>query len=191
MALAAEVDDGGALPDGQTPPASPSVYGTPLQGEDEETQLSLLRAQIAALELGGSESQEAGESQSDPPSTQAQCGVYVLELAGGKFYVGSAPDMGRRIEKHKAKTCVHRAARNRRPGPCSLALRPAPRPRSGAQWTQRHAYVSTVTMRDVAKRDLSKEELGASFTIRALCCAQWAESLHAQTSSCARRTSAA
>ena len=115
MALAAALDDGGTLPDdGHTPQASPGDYSTPLPGEDEEVQLLALRAQIAALELG-SESQEAGESQGDPPtqeSAPAQCGVYVLELAGGKFYVGSAHDMGRRIQKHKAKMCVQRAACN-------------------------------------------------------------------------------
>ena len=33
-------------------------------------------------------------------------GVYVLILENGKYYVGSAEDMERRIEKHKAKTCV-------------------------------------------------------------------------------------
>ena len=37
----------------------------------------------------------------------ARCGVYVLELENGKYYVGSEEDMERRIEKHKAKTCEH------------------------------------------------------------------------------------
>ena len=117
MALCAELDVGGALPDDRLPLASQELYSTPLlQVEDEEAQLAALREEIAALKLGASQSQEAGESQGDPPTqpsaTLPQCGVYVLELAGGKYYVGSERDMGRRIEKHKAKMCAPRVARN-------------------------------------------------------------------------------
>ena len=87
----------------------------------------------------------------------ARCGVYVLELENGKFYVGSEEDMERRIEKHKSKTCecmllaqgVTRRAR-------------LTRARSASQWTQQHAYVSTVSMRAVPAKELPKEELGTS-----------------------------
>ena len=131
MVLGAELDDGGALPDGPLPQASQGDQSTqpPLQAEDEEAQLAALRAEVAALKLSASESQEVGESQGDPPTqpiaTQPQCGVYVLELAGGKFYVGSERDMVRRIEKHKAKKCAPRAARNgcAGPSPCVASQR--------------------------------------------------------------------
>ena len=50
----------------------------------------------------------------DHPVSPASCGVYVLELAGGKLYVGSSADWDSRIEQHKAAsgatawTAVHR-----------------------------------------------------------------------------------
>jgi hypothetical protein len=190
MALRAELDDGGALPEDGSPQASQELYCTPLPlAEDEEAQLAALRAEIAALRLGASQPQEAGESQGDPPpqpsATQPQCGVYVLELAGGKFYVGSERDMGRRIEKHKAKMCaLHCVEWADLLDPHLRCHSAAARSgRSGTRMSPPSACArcprATCPRRSSVRRSL--------FGVDSLRSAE----LRAQTCSCARRTSAA
>ncbi len=80
-----------------------------LAAEETDAQVAALQARLDALLLDGcTRSAEAiqGVSEAGNGDAAARCGVYVLALENGKYYVGSEANMERRIEKHKAKLCV-------------------------------------------------------------------------------------